>query len=158
MNDHRIITLIITLSLSFIAISLWPSHYHSDHRIITLIITISLWVWPLQYHSDHRIITLIIALSLWSSQCHSKSDHCNITLTIAISLWPLQYHFDHQTSKQQYPIQADHRRHEVRRWEHLIMYLPYCILAPRSCQALPPIRRLWPSGDDDGALWWWWRW
>ena len=33
------------------------------------------------------------------------------------------------------------------------MCLPDCILAPRSCQALPPGGRLWPSvidGIDDG--------
>ena len=29
------------------------------------------------------------------------------------------------------------------------MYPPDCILAPRSCQALPPKGRLWPSDDDD---------
>ena len=32
------------------------------------------------------------------------------------------------------------------------MYPPNCILAPRSCQALPPVGRLWPSdADDDGG-------
>ena len=29
------------------------------------------------------------------------------------------------------------------------MYPPDCILDPRSCQALPPVGRLWPSVDDD---------
>ena len=29
------------------------------------------------------------------------------------------------------------------------MYPPDCILAPQSCQALPPVGQLWPSGDDD---------
>ena len=31
------------------------------------------------------------------------------------------------------------------------MYPPDCILAPRSCLALPPEGRLWPSGDDDAG-------
>ena len=34
-------------------------------------------------------------------------------------------------------IRAERRRREVRRWEHLKMYPPDCILAPRSRQALP---------------------
>ena len=38
---------------------------------------------------------------------------------------------------------------EVRRWEHSKIYPPDFILAQRSCQALPPEGRLWPSGDDD---------
>ena len=38
---------------------------------------------------------------------------------------------------------------EVRRWEHSKIYPPDFILAPRSCLALPPEGRLWPSGDDD---------
>ena len=29
------------------------------------------------------------------------------------------------------------------------MYLPDCILAPRSRQALPPEGQLWPSDDDE---------
>ena len=37
----------------------------------------------------------------------------------------------------------------MRRLEHLTMYLPDCILAPRSRKALPPGGRLWPSDDDD---------
>ena len=29
------------------------------------------------------------------------------------------------------------------------MYPPDCVLAPQSCQALPPEGRLWPSDDND---------
>ena len=31
------------------------------------------------------------------------------------------------------------------------MYLPDSIFAPRSCSALPPIGRLWPSDDGGGG-------
>ena len=49
------------------------------------------------------------------------------------------------TIDQQYPIQVECRRPKPRRWEHIKMYPPDCILALRSCLALPPVGRLWPS-------------
>ena len=39
---------------------------------------------------------------------------------------------DFQRLRGDFPIRAERRRRELRRWEHLIMYLPDCILAPRS--------------------------
>ena len=32
------------------------------------------------------------------------------------------------------------------------MYLPNFIFAPRSCQALPAVGRIWPSDDDDKTV------